>query len=200
MVVPVGIGNVVPTEDNYVDWVLIGIRKYFRERLPDLEVQTLSVGQVLESHFPADRIVKVGNKIIALQFKRPQVTPEGVQWELTPHQHQKISGRGWVYYCLPEFIDANLQNVALHHCRFVRGDSFVGEEMWIRQNPRLPTWGVVGEGLIITTHGVRVGEKDIQKILIDIRKNPEDSYVALDKEFKRLTTIKGKPSSWKERG
>ena len=109
----------IPTEDNYVDWVMDGIRQYFKDR--GYSVLTYSVGQVKEKDFPVDRVFAVGNKFVGLQFKRP--SSEGPPWkhEILPHQHIGILESRWVYYCLPCFSDLSMQKIALYHSRFVRG-------------------------------------------------------------------------------
>src|SRR5262245_19547589 len=107
----------IPTEDNYCDWLVAGVKGYFKDR--GLRAQSFSIGQVAENKFPFDRAFGVGNKIIGFQLKRP-VGEDPWTWALdvTSAQHRLLKGSQWVLYALPDFIDVSLQDVALHHFRF----------------------------------------------------------------------------------
>ena len=85
----------IPTEDNYTDWILLGIKEYFRQI--NYRVLTHSIGQVKERQCPIDRILAVGNKIIGLQFKRPASEGQPWSWKLTSHQHKIISQSRWIF-------------------------------------------------------------------------------------------------------
>lgn len=177
----------IPTEDNYVDWILFGIKNYFRSI--DYKVLTFSIGQVKEKQCPIDRLLAVGNKIIGLQFKRPASNKRPFKFELTPHQHEKISKSRWIFYCLPDFTDFRFQEVALFHCKFVPGDE-------IRINPKSGTqeylrWSAFSQGLIGCWEGLEINENlSIDKLISDLVENPKDTYLTLNKRFEELYIIR----------
>ncbi|MDZ7304298.1 MAG: hypothetical protein ONB44_19410 [candidate division KSB1 bacterium] len=170
----------IPTEDNYVDWILLGVKEYFRRI--DYKVRTYSIGQVKEKQCPVDRILAVGNKIIGLQFKRPVSKERPWRYERTPHQHEMISHSRWIFYCFPDFIDLRLQEVALYHCKFVNAaesktSSISGEQYYYR-------WGAFADALISCLEGLEIGENtSIEQLIADMVKNPHDTYLSLNKRY-----------------
>ena len=56
----------IPTEDNYIDWILLGINDYFIRI--NYNILTFSIGQVKEHKCPIDRILAIRNKIIGLNL------------------------------------------------------------------------------------------------------------------------------------
>lgn len=175
----------IPTEDNYVDWVMDGIRQYFKDR--GYSVLTYSVGQVKEKDFPVDRVFAVGNKFVGLQFKRP--SSEGPPWkhEILPHQHIGILESRWVYYCLPCFSDLSMQKIALYHSRFVRGLEAPIENL---ERPRYINWGALAEGIIGCWHGLELSESiTFPDLIRDILANPRDSYLSLNRQAREAYLI-----------
>jgi hypothetical protein len=165
----------IPTEDNYVDWTLDGIREYFR-RL-DYRVRTYSIGQVKERQCPVDRVLAVGNKIVGLQHKRPASEKHPWRYETTTHQHADIAKSRWIFYCLPDFADYKFQEVALHHCRFVPAEgasSINASEQYYR-------WGAFASGLIECWIGLEMNDDaTVQRVIADMIENPRDTYLVLN--------------------
>jgi len=79
----------IPTEDNYIDWILDGVRDYYRKI--GYRFRTYSIGQVKERQCPIDRILAVENKVVGIQFKRPLTNKFPWKYDIKSHQHQKIS-------------------------------------------------------------------------------------------------------------
>jgi hypothetical protein len=176
---------VIPTEDNYIDWVMAGIRKYFEDR--GFVILTFSVGQVKERDFPVDRVFAVGNKFVGLQFKRPST--EGPHWkhDILPHQHSDILESKWVYYCLPCFVDPSMQKVALYHSRFVRGSEAPIETL---EGAPYVNWGAFGEGIIGCWHGVELPKNIPYNDLIrEIIANPRGAYLSLNRQAREAYFI-----------
>ena len=165
----------IPTEDNYVDWILAGIHEYFARI--GFAVRTFSVGQVKEKDFPVDRLLALGSKLIGLQFKRPLRESPPWEYDTRPHQHQDILGSNWVYYCLPDFTDMALDRVALFHCKFVRGREIPIEGL---RSARYYRWGAIAQGLQRCGHGVQLKSSESWDDLIeDIVSNPRDAYLLI---------------------
>lgn len=176
----------IPTEDNYVDWILNGIREYFRRI--DYRVRTYSIGQIKERHCPVDRILAVGNKIIGLQFKRPMSKQRPWRYKPVKHQHEMVSHAHWIFYCLPDFIDFHLQEVALYHCKFVAGDDYKFDS---GINGPYYRWGAFAEALIGCWEGFEVSEgTSIESLITDIISNPHDTYLTMNKSFEEIYIIR----------
>jgi hypothetical protein len=113
---------VIPTEDNYCDWLVGGVKRYFDDR--GLRAWSFSIGQVKENEFPFDRAFAVGNKVMGFQVKRPSSTGPQWTWEIDfgSIQHVKVAKTKWILYALPDFADFDRQDVALHHFMFAWGD------------------------------------------------------------------------------
>lgn len=166
----------VPTEDNYVCWTLFGIRDYFRQR--GYRVQTYSVGQVRERMLPADQIVEVGNKIVGLQFKRPMMQHKSFRWPPTPHQHEAILNSPWIYYCLPDFADYDMQDVALFHCRFVPAEALKADGT---VRGRYFRWGTFADAILDCRNGLLIRDWETALSVIDkMIGQPTVAILALD--------------------
>jgi hypothetical protein len=177
----------IPTEDNYIEWVMDGIRRYFEDR--GYVVLTYSVGQVKEKDFPVDRVFAVGNKIVGLQFKRPSTETWPWKHEILPHQHSDILKSKWVYYCLPCFADLSMQKIALFHSRFVRGSEAPIENL---ENARYVNWGAFAEGIIGCWHGLDLTENvKFSDIIREIVENPRGSYLSLNQKVGEAYLIYG---------
>jgi hypothetical protein len=176
----------VPTEDNYIDWTLSGIREYFERR--GFRVETHSVGQRAEKHLPVDRLIAVGKKILGLQFKRPNRETPPFRFDPTPHQHRLIAGTSWIYYCLPDFTDRTLQEVALWHCRFVPGTAPINGEFFSR-------WGNIADRLLACTAGLELRDEDTAaELMNEIQEAPEDAYVIIDRATRKVDLVRGATS------
>jgi hypothetical protein len=176
---------VIPTEDNYVDWVMEGIGQYFKDR--GYSVLTFSVGQVKEKDFPVDRVLAVGNKLVGLQFKRPSTETWPWKHETLPHQHSDILESKWVYYCLPCFTDLSMQKIALYHSRFVRGSEAPIENL---ENARYVNWGALAEGIIGCWHGLELSDSiKFPDLVRDILANPRNLYLSLNRQAREAYLI-----------
>lgn len=177
----------IPTEDNYVHWVLSGIKEYFRRI--DYRVLDFSIGQIKERDCPVDRMLAVGNKIIGLQFKRPLSEKAPWHFKLTPHQHRMITQAQWIFYCVPDFADLKLQEVALHHCKFVPGID--PNRKAITNEDRYYRWGSFAGKIIECTVGLRMDSQDrIEQVFSDMVDNPRDTYLLLNKMHEELYIIR----------
>jgi hypothetical protein len=166
----------IPTEDNYVDWTLDGIREYFR-RL-DYRVRTYSIGQVKERECPVDRILAVGNKIVGLQHKRPASEKHPWRYKTTAHQHADIAKARWIFYCLPDFADFRLQEVALYHCRFAPAEGVAN----INATEQYYRWGAFATGLIECWIGLEMRNSEtVERVIGDMLDNPQDTYLVLNR-------------------
>ena len=177
----------IPTEDNYIDWILFGIKEYFRRI--NYRVLTYSIGQVKERQCPIDRILAVGNKIIGLQFKRPASEERPWRWKRTPHQHEMISCSRWIFYCLPDFVDLSYQEVALYHCRFVSGSH--ANEKYINGDQRYYRWGALANSLIGCQEGLQIDENiKIEQLINDMVENPHGTYLLMNRLFEEIYIIR----------
>lgn len=175
----------IPTEDNYIDWVVKGIERYFEDI--GYIVATYSVGQVKEKEFPTDRVFMVGNKLVGLQFKRPLTETSPWKHEILPHQHSNIRESKWVYYCLPCFADLSMQKVALYHSRFVRGSEAPVENL---EHARYVNWGALAEGIIGCWYGLELsGSITFPNLIRDILANPRDLYLSLNRQAQEAYLI-----------
>lgn len=166
----------IPTEDNYIDWTLDGIKEYFR-RL-NYRVRTYSIGQVKERHCPVDRILAVGNKIVGLQYKRPISESHPWQYETTSHQHADIAQSRWIFYCLPDFADHSYQEVALYHCKFALAEGTVS----IKSIKDYYRWGPFAAGLVDCWIGLEMRDaRMVERVMADMIDNPRDVYLVLNK-------------------
>ncbi len=114
--------NMIPTEDNYVDWFTSAARAYFYRK--GYEFYSFSVGQVNESNFPVDKLLIVGNKLIGLQFKRPREAPAkrgGFEYRSDKAQHERMieASPEWLYYALPQTTDPLDQRLIHQKMAFV---------------------------------------------------------------------------------
>lgn len=163
----------IPTEDNYIDWVLNGIREYFRRI--NFRVLTYSIGQIKERQCPVDRVLKVGNKIVGLQFKRPETADAPFKYKTTIHQHQDISKARWIFYCLPDFVDSNLQEVALYHCKFTPAEN----SSTINDIVRYYRWGPFSSAILECREGLKIAENDnFGRIITYMSDNPRKAFIA----------------------
>lgn len=166
----------IPTEDNYIDWTLDGIKEYFR-RL-DYRVLSYSIGQVKEHRCPVDRIIAVGNKIIGLQYKRPATDSAPWQYETSPQQHRDIAQSNWIFYCLPDFTDPKFQEVAIHHCKFAGAEGSAD----INNIGPYYRWGAFATGIIECPIGLEMRDRQmIEKVVATMYNNPRDVYLILNK-------------------
>ena len=170
----------IPTEDNYIEWILFSIKEYFR-RL-DYRVLTYSIGQVKERLCPVDRVLAIGNKIVGLQFKRPLTEAPHPRFKVTPHQHEMIEQARWIFYCLPDFTDLRFQEVALYHCRFVPADE-IGSDGSIERYFR---WGRVAQGLLECWVGLEINEMRVEDLFQRITENPMDIYISLNRKAEEV--------------
>ncbi len=176
----------IPTEDNYIDWILTGIKDYFRKI--GYRVRTYSIGQVKERQCPIDKILAVGNKIVGIQFKRPLTKGPPWKYDLKPHQHELISKARWIFYCLPDFTELKYQEVALFHCKFV--PALEKEKI---QNQRYYRWGSFARALIVCQEGIVIKDNNIERLIEDMYKNPKDAYLSLNKKAEELYIIRDIP-------
>jgi len=182
---------VIPTEDNYIDWTLLGMRGYF-EAL-GYRVWTFSIGQVKEKKCPVDRILAAGNKMIGFQFKRPALQGPAWRWKVNPDQHRMIVHSDWVWYCLPDFVDPCLQNVALYHCQFRSGG--VAHRGYLERG-RYYRWGWVATSLIACRVGVEMDKEiGVDALFAEIAENPQDAYLSLNRLAREAYLIAGERPS-----
>ncbi len=168
----------IPTEDNYVDWVLAGMRDYFRSI--NYRVRTYSIGQVKERQCPIDRVVAVGNKIVGLQFKRPLSDHQPWKYQLTQHQHADLKTARWAFYCLPDFADIRYQEVALYHCRFAPADDSMNSH---GSAGRYFRWGAFADALISCKEGLLLKEgRTVESVLTHMTENPRAAFLSLNRE------------------
>ncbi len=179
----------IPTEDNYIDWLLCGIREYFR-RL-GFTVKTISIGQVKEKQCPVDRVLAIGNKIVGLQCKRPTTSKSPFKYDLRHDQHKLISKSGWIFYCLPDFTDWRFQDVALFHVKFVRASELEADNNKITSVNKYYRWGSFVNAIISCNEGVEV--KDVDEIIDEILQYPENIYLSLNHKFEELYIIREIP-------
>lgn len=178
----------IPTEDNYIDWILFGMKDYFRRI--DYKVRTYSIGQIKERQCPVDRILAVGNKIVGLQFKRPVSEERPWRYQLTPHQHSMIVQSRWIFYCLPDFTDLHFQEVALFHCRFLPAYDTPSKTLQVEQS-QYYRWGAFADGLIGCWVGMEIDERSsIERLITDMADNPRDTYLTLNKQFEEAYLIR----------
>jgi hypothetical protein len=183
----------IPTEDNYTEWILFGIKEYFRRI--DYRVRTYSIGQVKERQCPVDRILAVGNKIVGLQFKRPATPKPPWRYDLTPHQHARISESRWIFYCLPDFADLRFQEVSLYHCRFQPGHAEGSERYPSKEQSRYYRWGAFADALLSCWEGLEIGdERQIEQLIRDMFNYPEDTYLSLNKRAEEAYIVRDIPS------
>ena len=177
----------IPTEDNYIDWILAGIRDYFGKL--GYRVKTYSIGQVKERQCPIDRILAVGNKMVGLQFKRPYISKQGqLRYHKTQHQNNLISKARWIFYCLPDFTDWKYQEVALFHCKFVPELPENGKN---NEPKRYYRWGSFAKALLECHEGVEIKDDNIvEKIIEDMHRDPKDVYLSLNKKSEELYLIR----------
>lgn len=175
----------IPTEDNYIDWTLDEIKEYFR-RL-NYRVRTYSIGQVKEHQCPVDRVVAVGNKIIGLQYKRPTNESPPWRYETTPHQHRDIAQSRWIFYCLPDFADFDLQEVALHHCKFASAEGYQD----INSIRRYYRWGSFASGIIECPIGLEMRDSQmVGQVMATMFDSPRDVYLILNKIAEEIYLIR----------
>jgi hypothetical protein len=168
----------IPTEDNYTDWVLAGIKDYFRSI--NYRVRTYSIGQVKERQCPVDRIIAIGNKMVGLQFKRPLGDHLPFKYRTTEHQHVDIKTARWAFYCLPDFVDIRYQEVALYHCRFAPAENSSNVNL---SAIRYYRWGAFAEALLSCKEGVLLkDDRTIESVFIQMTDNPRAAFLALNKE------------------
>ncbi|SFM88398.1 hypothetical protein [Thermodesulforhabdus norvegica] len=169
----------IPTENNYIEWVLLNIKEYFR-RL-GYRVLTYSIGHVKERLCPVDRVLVVGNKIVGLQFKRPLTEASHPRFNITLHQQEMIGQARWIFYCLPDFTDLRLQEVALYHCRFVPAEEIKNGEV-----ERYFRWGPFAQGLVECWIGLEITEMRVEDLFRQIAENPMEVYISLNKKAEEV--------------
>jgi hypothetical protein len=178
----------IPTEDNYIDWILSGIKDYFRKI--GYRVRTYSIGQVKEHQCPIDRILAVENKIVGIQFKRPLGNKPPWKYNIEHNQYQNISKARWIFYCLPDFTELNLQEVALFHCKFQPGREFLKSNV---QQQRYYRWGAFASALIRCQEGLIIDKEHIDKLITDMYENPKDVYLSLNKKAEEVYIVRDVP-------
>lgn len=179
----------IPTEDNYVEWTLRGMAEYFGRR--GYSIRTYSIGQPKEFHFPIDRLIVVGNKIIGLQFKRPLREKKPLTFRTKARQHSGLAKSHWSFYCLPDFTDWNLQNVALYHVRFARP----GKTRAINEIRFSYRWGTFVGRIIACTKGLILkDESELASVMSEIDKDPQDAYIVLNKRKKEVVLLSKLPT------
>jgi len=187
-----GTRPIIPVEATYEEWVIADIKRYFKSIFPNIDILSFSLGSRKEAQFPADRVLAVGNKVIGIQFKRPSMTTEGIQWKLDMDQYKRIQGKPWMYYCLPNFIDERLREVALHHCWFLPGDMKIKVGKWLKYQSKYLIWGVIGEGIIICYQGVEISREERTGLHNWIMENPRNAYITLGKKYRELFILRSK--------
>lgn len=173
-----------PTEDNYVDWILLDMVLYLRN--VGFTVFTYSVGQRREGDIPFDRIIIAGTKAVAFQFKRPYRHRLGFRWRLDRQQHLRMRQYNWIYYCLPTFDDPTRQAEALHHCIFVEPEFEYRRDLdwtlFTREGQRYSTWGPFVENLRRCPVGKLIAnsKSDLEEFLRVLNQQPEKAITALN--------------------
>lgn len=180
---------IIPTEDNFIDWLLSGIKEYFW-RL-GYRVKTISIGQVKEKQCPVDRVLAIGNKIIGLQCKRPTSSNPPFKYDLRDNQHELISKSKWIFYCLPDFIDWRFQDVALFHFKFARASELRTNKNKIVSVNKYYRWGSFVQAIFSCNEGVEV--ENVEKIIDEILQNPESIYLSLNYRAEDLYIIRNIP-------
>ncbi|WXG44276.1 MAG: hypothetical protein WED04_09630 [Promethearchaeati archaeon SRVP18_Atabeyarchaeia-1] len=177
----------IPTEDNYADWILIGIADYFRRI--GWRVRVYSIGQVKEKKLPIDRIIAVNNKILGLQFKRPR--NEGPPWEydIDVNQQTLLSRLRWGFYCFPDFTDIRLQEVALFHCMFERPSRAISGPRLVAKSSLYYRWGSFSDGFMSCLVGLVISGKEVDEVVELVYENPEIAYLVLNKSTKSVFVI-----------
>lgn len=173
------------TEDNYVDWVLRGIDRYYEAR--GFSVFTYSVGQRHEKDLPFDRFLYVHNKIVGLQFKAPANGSSPWRYDFNPAQHQKLKKTKWIHYCLPVFADPQLQNVALNHVHFAPPNSVNIET---GEAKRFLGWGAFATGIEECPIGLRLpSTRTIDDVVKQMRDEPANAYVVLNRLYRQAHLV-----------
>jgi hypothetical protein len=173
------------TEDNYIDWTLRGIDRYYREH--GYEVSTYSIGQVREHVIPFDRIVHVGDKLVGLQFKAPANDRPPWKYEFDNEQHQKLLDNSWIYYSLPKFTDARLQNSALDHIDFAGARSID----LVRKRPdQSIDWKEFQRRFRSCSIGIRLdSQRSVHDLITRMKTAPVSAYILLDHLHRRTRII-----------
>lgn len=176
----------IPTEDNYVDWVLRGIHDYYA-RL-GYSIFSYSIGQRREADLPFDRILRVGNKIVGFQFKRPRAENPPWRYVFTPHQHQLLFRYRWILYCLPRFTDWRLQNVALYHAAFAPSHGVITTTGSISGFSY--RWGSLADELRLCTQGTIVDEPfDIEEFIRPLQERTADAILSINSDQGTLHAV-----------
>ena len=174
------------TEDNYVDWVLRGIDRYYEAR--GFRVFTYSVGQPKEFDLPFDRILYVDNKIVGLQFKPPANGSSPWKYPFDAKQHEKLKKAKWIHYCLPAFVDPLLQHVALYHVHFAPTNSV---NIATGEAKRFLNWGAFANGIEECPIGMRLpADKTIQDVIRHMREEPANAYIVLNRLYREAHLIR----------
>ena len=111
----------IPTEDNYADWLSCAAGRYLRRR--GWSFFSVSIGQVREAGFPVDKLFLVGNKIVGIQLKRPLNPPAnrtGYEYGYSQRQHNEMlnAARSSIFYALPHSVDYRDQHRMHRSVRF----------------------------------------------------------------------------------
>jgi hypothetical protein len=191
----------IPLEREYEGWIMHQIDRYFQRVGVDVDFFALS--PKYEKKFPADEILRVGDKVVGLQFKRPDFAHtrkshdfSQLKWKLSSpaHQLRRVLANTEIYYCLPTFINRNLRSIALHHCLFWRPRTAKKAGAWYsnpaaykhhRELSGKPRWGLFMERLTSCTYGRLIGkntkikdyveeiEKKASKFQLNIEEGPK---------------------------
>ena len=173
------------TEDNYVDWVLDGIRDYYRQR--GFKVFTYSVGQPKELELPFDRILYIDNKIVGLQFKPPANGSSPWKYKFTASQHTTLNKTKWIHYCLPAFVDFRLQHTALYHTHFAAINSV---DIAAGEAKKYLGWGAFANGIEACPIGLLMpDQRTIDDVIEQMRNKPVDAYIALNRAYDEVHLV-----------
>lgn len=138
-----------PPESSYQLWIHDCIKRYFRAR--DFEVRSITVTTQKEKHLPFDVHVQVRKgdfvKRFGLQVKRPYLDNKKLSWRLKREQHETLGDFPWIYYALPTFVDATMQEVSCYHIMIVGGGFQFKSVIGRKDVPVYYRWGGFTESL-----------------------------------------------------
>ena len=100
-----------------------------------------------------------------------------------------ISQSRWIFYCLPDFVDIQLQKVALYHCKFMHGNE--KDKKFITASALYFRWGSFAESLIECKEGLIIGDDlTFERLISNMVENPLDTYLSLNRKSEEAFIIR----------
>lgn len=182
-----------PLEREYEAWIIHQIERYFR-RL-HIPADVFAVSPTDEETWPGDEVVGVNDKIVGLQFKKPQLASHNapndftrLYWNLSrpPQQLQRMVTHAEIFFCLPTFMNRDVRNEALNHCLFWRPPDATYHQAWYdNANPQVktqhrkicdaPRWGLFVEQFIRCQVGQKLDGMRFSSYMRSLQLMPPDS-------------------------